>query len=205
MWVFFFFQAEDGIRDGTVTGVQTCALPICPGPPAPAAAAPGPRSTPTARCAPQPGAGPGRSARPRTSPGRPRYRPPPGLPVAELGREKSARRAQDRIHPAQLSVLPLQRPDPRRIRRRSPRPQAPVDLRLLSPAAQRVRRTWLDVARYRRSLAPRLAPLLANADGEMTTGQLTEHPDRSGSPPGGMPTTASVKATAADAAIPAAS
>src|SRR6267143_7300372 len=29
MLVFFFFQAEDGIRDGTVTGVQTCALPIC--------------------------------------------------------------------------------------------------------------------------------------------------------------------------------
>src|SRR5689334_5916678 len=26
--VVFFFQAEDGIRDGTVTGVQTCALPI---------------------------------------------------------------------------------------------------------------------------------------------------------------------------------
>src|SRR5688572_31408856 len=25
---FFFFQAEDGIRDLTVTGVQTCALPI---------------------------------------------------------------------------------------------------------------------------------------------------------------------------------
>src|SRR2546430_7522785 len=30
---FFFFQAEDGIRDLTVTGVQTCALPICPGRP----------------------------------------------------------------------------------------------------------------------------------------------------------------------------
>src|SRR2546430_8312747 len=29
--VFFFFQAEDGIRDLTVTGVQTCALPICIG------------------------------------------------------------------------------------------------------------------------------------------------------------------------------
>src|SRR2546427_7789080 len=32
---FFFFQAEDGIRDLTVTGVQTCALPIwwlCPVP-----------------------------------------------------------------------------------------------------------------------------------------------------------------------------
>src|SRR5256886_6204898 len=27
--VCFFFQAEDGIRDLTVTGVQTCALPIC--------------------------------------------------------------------------------------------------------------------------------------------------------------------------------
>src|SRR2546427_5505529 len=26
---YFFFQAEDGIRDLTVTGVQTCALPIC--------------------------------------------------------------------------------------------------------------------------------------------------------------------------------
>src|SRR5690348_17934018 len=28
---FFFFQAEDGIRDGRVTGVQTCALPISNG------------------------------------------------------------------------------------------------------------------------------------------------------------------------------
>src|SRR3989449_6758456 len=28
MGVFFFFQAEDGIRDVAVTGVQTCALPI---------------------------------------------------------------------------------------------------------------------------------------------------------------------------------
>src|SRR5699024_12155880 len=34
-----FFQAEDGIRDRNVTGVQTCALPICPatGPGAPIA------------------------------------------------------------------------------------------------------------------------------------------------------------------------
>src|SRR2546430_13980056 len=30
MVFFFFFQAEDGIRDLTVTGVQTCALPIYP-------------------------------------------------------------------------------------------------------------------------------------------------------------------------------
>src|SRR5438034_6196471 len=29
--VFFFFQAEDGIRDHCVTGVQTCALPILQG------------------------------------------------------------------------------------------------------------------------------------------------------------------------------
>src|SRR2546426_9688562 len=28
-YLFFFFQAEDGIRDYKVTGVQTCALPIC--------------------------------------------------------------------------------------------------------------------------------------------------------------------------------
>src|SRR5437660_3574334 len=27
-YLYFFFQAEDGIRDGHVTGVQTCALPI---------------------------------------------------------------------------------------------------------------------------------------------------------------------------------
>src|SRR5258708_31126006 len=28
LFCFFFFQAEDGIRDDLVTGVQTCALPI---------------------------------------------------------------------------------------------------------------------------------------------------------------------------------
>src|SRR5438046_10370376 len=31
LFFFFFFQAEDGIRDWSVTGVQTCALPISPG------------------------------------------------------------------------------------------------------------------------------------------------------------------------------
>src|SRR5438876_6890649 len=48
--VFFFFQAEDGIRDGRVTGVQTCALPILdpearqhPVPPVPHAVRRGPR------------------------------------------------------------------------------------------------------------------------------------------------------------------
>src|SRR2546430_3922230 len=33
IYIFFFFQAEDGIRDLTVTGVQTCALPISRGTP----------------------------------------------------------------------------------------------------------------------------------------------------------------------------
>src|SRR5687768_18338997 len=31
LFFFFFFQAEDGIRDVAVTGVQTCALPISTG------------------------------------------------------------------------------------------------------------------------------------------------------------------------------
>src|SRR5438046_7345384 len=31
VFFFFFFQAEDGIRDWSVTGVQTCALPILHG------------------------------------------------------------------------------------------------------------------------------------------------------------------------------
>src|SRR5256885_8686654 len=31
VYIFFFFQAEDGIRDYKVTGVQTCALPISHG------------------------------------------------------------------------------------------------------------------------------------------------------------------------------
>src|SRR2546422_11267 len=30
LYIVFFFQAEDGIRDVAVTGVQTCALPISP-------------------------------------------------------------------------------------------------------------------------------------------------------------------------------
>src|SRR2546430_7086180 len=38
--VSFFFQAEDGIRDLTVTGVQTCALPISPSGRAPSVARP---------------------------------------------------------------------------------------------------------------------------------------------------------------------
>src|SRR4051794_41984594 len=53
---FFFFQAEDGIRDGRVTGVQTCALPISPSSARPGStrsatspSTPGPRPSPTNR------------------------------------------------------------------------------------------------------------------------------------------------------------
>src|SRR5438552_15023413 len=53
---FFFFQAEDGIRDDLVTGVQTCALPISarPSPRRASAGSPPPRAcaraAPTPRC-----------------------------------------------------------------------------------------------------------------------------------------------------------
>src|SRR5690349_22372149 len=56
---YFFFQAEDGIRDLYVTGVQTCALPICTGRSARAAGATR-RSTSWRRgwrCAPASGSG----------------------------------------------------------------------------------------------------------------------------------------------------
>src|SRR2546430_4753887 len=58
---FFFFQAEDGIRDLTVTGVQTCALPIfAPVVPAEPAAPAGPAGPvgPAAPGAPAPPCGP---------------------------------------------------------------------------------------------------------------------------------------------------
>src|SRR5688572_31404506 len=47
VFLFFFFQAEDGIRDLTVTGVQTCALPISRG--GPPAARPLPGRSPRVR------------------------------------------------------------------------------------------------------------------------------------------------------------
>src|SRR3989449_8083610 len=53
--LFFFFQAEDGIRDVAVTGVQTCALPISSAPQRGAA-----RRTP-------PAPGPARAGRPDES------------------------------------------------------------------------------------------------------------------------------------------
>src|SRR2546430_12908673 len=71
---FFFFQAEDGIRDLTVTGVQTCALPIwAAGRPVPRRRSCAASAAATAR------AGSGRPPGARPRPGW-RVRPrPPGL------------------------------------------------------------------------------------------------------------------------------
>src|SRR5437762_3856375 len=69
-WEFFFFQAEDGIRDTSVTGVQTCALPIS-APPAPgiaSASVPAPPAPPRAPDA----AGTGSAASPPVAPSPPR-------------------------------------------------------------------------------------------------------------------------------------
>src|SRR5690606_5904925 len=60
--LFFFFQAEDGIRDFHVTGVQTCALPILPSAGAAGRLAAG--GVEGADAAPPEGAGPGREAAP---------------------------------------------------------------------------------------------------------------------------------------------
>src|SRR5438093_7177261 len=70
LFFFFFFQAEDGIRDWSVTGVQTCALPICAlkeqeltargGPPqtrTPASSASSPPLSPVAKLIPAPSPG----------------------------------------------------------------------------------------------------------------------------------------------------
>src|SRR2546430_5080278 len=82
--LFFFFQAEDGIRDLTVTGVQTCALPISP----PSAPPPG---TPTRlRASASSGWARGAGARAPLAETTPRQSRPPAAPPArsrpEIGR-----------------------------------------------------------------------------------------------------------------------
>src|SRR5437868_13463450 len=64
-YIFFFFQAEDGIRDRNVTGVQTCALPISVA--QPVAVRPGQRG---GNVAALPAARPGQPA-PAARPGQP--------------------------------------------------------------------------------------------------------------------------------------
>src|SRR3712207_9294831 len=71
--IFFFFQAEDGIRDIGVTGVQTCALPIWAGG--------------DAALLPRPAAGPGR----------PRHTGGGGLSGGRGGAQLAAVRRGDQI------------------------------------------------------------------------------------------------------------
>src|SRR5690606_40013426 len=80
--VFFFFQAEDGIRDFHVTGVQTCALPISPTHRAPSASEGFPRRPHTTKpltgpALPAPGSQSPLTAKPPRTPGTPCTRPPP--------------------------------------------------------------------------------------------------------------------------------
>src|SRR2546427_5199343 len=111
MFVFFFFQAEDGIRDLTVTGVQTCALPISRSAERSARAAgprPGVQSLEDRR--PPGGARAGGLRRPRTAPG---GRIPGACPArrAPPGRGRGAGRGRRGGHgmtlPLVASALPL--------------------------------------------------------------------------------------------------
>src|SRR5688500_20312323 len=79
--LYFFFQAEDGIRDYKVTGVQTCALPIFP--------APDGREERSGRPA---RAGRGGESAPRDPPiGRPPWRRCPGMRDARGSRSEERR------------------------------------------------------------------------------------------------------------------
>src|SRR5690606_41574717 len=73
--VLFFFQAEDGIRDFHVTGVQTCALPISP-------PARSPPPSPARRASTAGTATPATATPPTTSAACPRWR----TPTTKIGR-----------------------------------------------------------------------------------------------------------------------
>src|SRR5580658_11120727 len=75
---FFFFQAEDGIRDYKVTGVQTCALPICD--PARRRCSPGPHGGP---CQGSPAAKQSARARPGPSRGHASAASPAVVPLPD--------------------------------------------------------------------------------------------------------------------------
>src|SRR2546425_289064 len=115
--LFFFFQAEDGIRDKLVTGVQTCALPISAG---------------TCDTGPRP-----KRSRSRRTRSRLRREGPRDCLSALAGRRRPAgggrtRRLPPRPLPVRLPLRgacpppPSHRAPSRRTRRRSrPRPTAP--------------------------------------------------------------------------------
>src|SRR2546426_11723462 len=111
----FFFQAEDGIRDYKVTGVQTCALPISRGAPA-GGGRPDPGHL-ARRHRPRrgPPALPRAHHRSRATPGRGRH--------GALARGSPGDRLVDRLPDARAPVVRARRPgDAHRLRRRgSPR------------------------------------------------------------------------------------
>src|SRR2546422_2507026 len=105
IFYFFFFQAEDGIRDVAVTGVQTCALPISRRSPARAALrgrTPGARARPGAtRASSSPSdRAPDRARAPRAaSLPSPRRRRAGALPPLPSGRsEEHTSELQSRLH-----------------------------------------------------------------------------------------------------------
>src|SRR5437763_6193137 len=110
---FFFFQAEDGIRDTSVTGVQTCALPI-------SRRDATPRPVPRTRSAPRPSPGrwpaprppeeEGRRGRPADTPNHPTAAPHRRLPIPLFGGNVSCARPHQ--VPWALSSLPPRSVEP---------------------------------------------------------------------------------------------
>src|SRR5690606_40074955 len=90
-FLFFFFQAEDGIRDFHVTGVQTCALPDLGGPPAAGGRSAGGRAASRRSRPRRPRRGSSRCCDPRSS-----SASPPGSPARSeerrVGKERRIRR-----------------------------------------------------------------------------------------------------------------
>src|SRR5438874_853932 len=181
---FFFFQAEDGIRDLYVTGVQTCALPISrrsrPARPTPGGASRGPGRRARARLPGRREAPPGvgragrdrrgaaRGPRGRVSPGR-RGLPAPACPGARAPRRGGARR-----------LLPLQRTR-----------HAPRRLRPPPPARVSPRRRAEHAARERRAAGPGGAvgaPARGARLDRLRDGRVEDRPARRrGAPPRGEP------------------
>src|SRR2546422_11734143 len=115
VYFFFFFQAEDGIRDVAVTGVQTCALPIS-GPAGWRARARPPRGTPaTAGRPPAPGSREtdrawDARARGRAGGGPRRATAAAGGPAAGAPRTSRPRRARERTLPRRARSPPAASP-----------------------------------------------------------------------------------------------
>src|SRR5256886_2040376 len=106
--LFFFFQAEDGIRDLTVTGVQTCALPISERPAGAARSRCGVQSSEARR--PSRGARSRRVYGTRAAPGGrvPRARPARGAPSRRSrGAGRGGGRGDGVTAPLVTSALPL--------------------------------------------------------------------------------------------------